>query len=96
MTDELPPPLYVPGYFGDLPVGAYTADQMRAAILAEREACAQLIEPKNDPSDWTEFAQHSAYQAMRIRAREARSECDAALRDGLDKLIERAKGETDV
>jgi hypothetical protein len=24
-------------------VGAYTADQMRAAILAEREACAQRV-----------------------------------------------------
>jgi hypothetical protein len=45
---------------------------------------------------WDATGQHGAGCPQCIRAREARSECDAALRDGLDKLIERAKGETDV
>lgn len=41
----------------------------RRAIKAEREACAELIEPKNDPSDWTEYARIKAACAAAIRAR---------------------------
>lgn len=39
-----------------------------AAVAAERERCASLIEPKNEPSDWTELAQYAAYLAKRIRS----------------------------
>jgi len=37
------------------------------ATLAEREACAKLIEPKNPENDWTEYAQTRAYCAKLIR-----------------------------
>ena len=50
---------------------AWTAAQMRAyaaeQVAAERERCAQIAEPKNDRSDWTEFAEHAARIAARIR-----------------------------
>ena len=52
---------------------AYTAEQMRAYALqeraAERERCARLIEPKNEPSDWTEYAHACADLARKIRSR---------------------------
>ena len=49
----------------------YTADAIREAVLAEREACASLIEPKNPLSDWTEYAEAKADCAAMIRARGA-------------------------
>ena len=53
-------------------VGAYTADQLNAyaaqQVAAERERCARLIEPKNDPSDWTEYAHACAGLARMIRS----------------------------
>jgi len=42
-----------------------------SAVLAEREACASLIEPKNPRSDWTEYAEAKADCAAMIRARGA-------------------------
>ncbi len=39
------------------------------AQAAEREACAKLCEPFNDPSDWTEYARIKADCAAAIRAR---------------------------
>lgn len=39
------------------------------AVLAEREACADLIEPKNPPHDWTEYAKIKAECASDIRMR---------------------------
>lgn len=53
------------------PVPLYTADAIREAVLAEREACASLIEPKNPRSDWTEYAEAKADCAAMIRARGA-------------------------
>ena len=47
----------------------YTADAIREAVEAEREACASLIEPKNPRSDWTEYAEAKADCAAMIRAR---------------------------
>ena len=44
---------------------------IREAVLAEREACASLIEPKNPRSDWTEYAEAKADCAAMIRARGA-------------------------
>ena len=49
----------------------YTADAIREAVEAEREACASLIEPKNPRSDWTEYAEAKADCAAMIRARGA-------------------------
>ena len=49
----------------------YTAVAIREAVLAEREACASLIEPKNPRSDWTEYAEAKADCAAMIRARGA-------------------------
>ena len=37
------------------------------ATRLERERCAKVIEPKNDPSDWTECAEHAALLARIIR-----------------------------
>lgn len=47
------------------------ADKKRwdAAVAFEREACARLIEPKNEQSDWTEYAKIHAKCAASIRAR---------------------------
>jgi hypothetical protein len=42
---------------------------VREAVKAEREACAVLIEPKNDKSDWTEYAHQCAILARLIRFR---------------------------
>jgi hypothetical protein len=39
-----------------------------ANAAAMRERCASLIEPKNEPGDWTGLAQHAAYLAKRIRS----------------------------
>ena len=39
------------------------------AQVAEREACAKMCEPTNDPSDWTEYARIKADCAAAIRAR---------------------------
>lgn len=63
---------------GPIPVGALTSGEeamLRAwaesyasrKVAAERERCAQLIEPKNDRSDWTECAHHAARLARRVR-----------------------------
>lgn len=51
-------------------------DKLRAAIesairearAAERERCARCIEPQNDPSDWTPYAEDCARLARQIRA----------------------------
>lgn len=43
--------------------------ELVSARSIEREACAKLIEPKNDPSDWTEYAKIQAECAARIRGR---------------------------
>ena len=39
------------------------------ATLAEREACAKLICPTNQKSDWTEYAHTKAHCAKLIRER---------------------------
>jgi len=52
-------------------VPLYAADAIREAVLAEREACASLIEPKNPRSDWTEYAEAKADCAAMIRSRGA-------------------------
>lgn len=45
MTEiELPEPHWAAGYRGAIPQGAYTAEQVRAAVLAERDRCARLCE----------------------------------------------------
>ena len=64
----LPERTHFPGWT-DVPY--YTADQMRAyaeqEVARERERCAKLIEPKNPPDDWTEYAKICAENAARIR-----------------------------
>lgn len=40
-----------------------------AAMRAEREACARLLDPTNPPDDWTEYAKTWAECAAKIRAR---------------------------
>ncbi len=47
---------------------AWRAGWVRARN-AECERCAALVEPKNDPSDWTEYAHACADLARRIRSK---------------------------
>ena len=58
---------------GDDSEDVFTADQMqayaRAAVEAEREACARLCDPLNPPHDWTTYATTRAECASAIRAR---------------------------
>ena len=45
----------------------YDQAAIDAAVAAERERCAALIEPKNERSDWTPLAEYAAHLAARIR-----------------------------
>ena len=51
------------------PIALYTADDLRVAVLAEREACAMVAEEATSPWTKYEFNRGCMYCAKVIRAR---------------------------
>ena len=67
MTAKLPEPdRWVRGFSAEADVALYTAEQMQAAILAERERCAALCDAKSrewiacGPTENWEYRAHGA------------------------------------